>query len=317
VPFLPFLLSFEFDTDQALQDIARAAGHIAVVLVAALIALWLTQRVLTPVLRVAIREHMGGQPEIEVKKRIDTLSHVLYTTIWIAVAMLAVVTILPEFGINAGPLIAGLGLVGLAVGFGAQNLVKDMINGLFILIENQYGVGDVVTVAGISGLVEDMNLRRTVLRDLDGVVHFIPHSQVDTASNFTRGYSRVNLNVRVGYESDIDKVFTIIDRAGEEMARDPEFGKLIKSPPKALRVDDFAESGIEVKIVGETEPIEQWTVAGELRRRLKKAFDAEGISIALPQRIVHASGLEDLLTREARRSQGRREGREDDGTTLG
>src|SRR3954470_1990200 len=124
---LTFLVSFDFDSDQALHDVARSAGRIALVLVLGLIVLWLTQRLLTPVLRVAVREQMDKEPEVEIKKRVETLSHVLYTTIYVAVAVLAIVTILPEFGVNAAPLIAGLGLVGLAVGFGSQNLVKDVI----------------------------------------------------------------------------------------------------------------------------------------------------------------------------------------------
>src|SRR5215213_11574921 len=136
---LTFLVSFEFDADQALHDIARSGGRIAIVVILGLIALWLTQRLLTPLLRVAVREQMEKEPEVEIKKRVETLSHVLYTTISVAVVILAVVTILPEFGVNAAPLIAGLGLVGLAVGFGSQNLVKDVINGMFILVENQYG----------------------------------------------------------------------------------------------------------------------------------------------------------------------------------
>lgn len=309
MPSLAFLVSLEFNTDQALEEVLRSAGRIALVCVLGLIVLSVTQRLLAPVLRVAIREQMGGQPELEIKKRVETLSHVLYTTLWVAVSVLIVVTILPEFGIDAAPLIAGLGLVGLAVGFGAQNLVKDIINGLFILVENQYGVGDVVTIAGISGLVEDMNLRRTVLRDLDGIVHFVPHSQVDTASNFTRGYSRVNLNVRVGYDADLDHAIEVINRVGETLSQDDEFASLIKSPPKVLRVDAFGESGIEIKIVGDTQPIEQWTVAGELRRRIKKAFDDEGISIPVPQRVVHttADGIA-VMNNAARRREDRKDG---------
>ena len=245
------------------------------------------QRALTPLVRIAIHEQMVNDPEIEIQKRIDTLSHVIYRTLLFIVLAIVIVTILPEFGINASALIAGLGLFGLAVGFGAQNLVKDIINGVFILVENQYGVGDVVTVAGITGVVEDLNLRRTILRDLDGVVHSVSHGQVDVTSNWTKSYSRVNLNVGVAYESNLDHVIQVINRVGKELAEDPDHSKKIIDAPHVLRVDNFGDSSIDLKIIGETAPIEQWGIMGELRLRLKKAFDAEGIVIPFPQRTVH------------------------------
>jgi small conductance mechanosensitive channel len=275
---LPLILAIEFNTDQALEEVLRSAGRIALVIILGLIALWLARKFLTPLLRVAIREQMGTAPEVEVKKRVETLSHVLYTTVVIAVTVMAVVTILPEFGVNAGPLIAGLGLVGLAVGFGSQNLVKDVINGMFILVENQYSEGDVVNIAGKSGFVEDINLRRTVLRDQDGAVHFIPHSQITTATNMTKGFSRINLSVHVPFDTDIDRVFEVIDKVGLDLAADKVFGPKITSAPKTLRVEDMKGGVIEVKVVGETAPMEQWEVMGELRRRLKRAFDAAGIA---------------------------------------
>jgi small conductance mechanosensitive channel len=230
-----------------------------------------------PLVRVAIREQMAGEPEIEIAKRADTLSNVVSRTAVVVIGILAIIMALPEFGLNIGPLIAGLGLVGLAVGFGAQNLVKDVINGLFILVENQYAEGDVVEISGIAGLVEDINLRRTVLRDMDGTVHFVPHSQIANTSNLSKAYSRINLNVRVAYESDLEQVIEVINRVGKELAASPIWGPQIKTPPQALRVDNFGDSGIEIKVVGDTEPIQQWGITGELRLRLKKAFDAEGI----------------------------------------
>lgn len=171
------------------DDAIDTALRVLLVLVVAFVGVWLLQRVINPVIRVAIREQMGGEPEIEVSKRIETLSHVIYRTALVVVLLIVIVTTLPEFGVNVAPLIAGLGLAGLAVGFGAQNVVRDVINGVFILVENQYGKNDVVTIAGVTGLVEDINLRRTTLRDLDGTVHFVPHSQVEVASNWTKGFS--------------------------------------------------------------------------------------------------------------------------------
>ena len=288
VPLTAYLV-LDIDPDRLLESVLEVGGRALLIAILAFLVVQLIKRTIGPVIRVTIREQMAGEPEIEVAKRIDTLSHVVYNTAVAVVTVVAVITVLPEFGVNAGPLIAGLGLVGLAVGFGAQNLVRDLINGLFILLENQYAKGDVVSISGTSGLVEDLNLRRTVLRDLDGIVHFIPHSNVTTASNFTKGYSRVNFNIGVAYESDIDHVFEVINRVGLELAEDPEFGPLIKEAPHALRVDAFGDSAIEVKILGETQPIQQWTVMGELRKRLKSAFDREGIVIPFPQRTIHGA----------------------------
>jgi len=255
----------------------------------------LFQRAVGPLVRVAIREHMKTEPEEEVAQRIDTLSHVLYSTVVIVVVVLVAIIVLTEVGLNVAPLIAGVGLVGLAIGFGAQSLVKDVINGLFILLDNQYSRGDVVTIAGMIGIVEDINLRRTVLRDLDGTVHFVPHSTVDVASNWTMEYSRVNLNVGVAYESDLDHVIAVINRVGQELSEDSDFAPKFRSAPQVLRVDNFGDSSIDIKIVADTVPLEQWALMGELRLRLKRAFDAEGIVIPYPQRTLHIDTAKALM----------------------
>jgi small conductance mechanosensitive channel len=261
------------------------------------LVVWLLQRLLNPVVRVAIGERMKQEPADEVAARIETLTHVIYRTALMIVLILAGIMVLTEAGLNVAPLIAGVGLVGLAVGFGAQSLVKDVINGLFILIDNQYSKGDVVTLGGISGIVEDINLRRTVLRDLDGVVHFIPHSSIAVASNWTMEYSRINLDVGVAYESNLDHVIEVINRVGNELAADPEHARKFRSPPQVLRVDKFGESRIDIKIVGDTLPLEQWALTGELRLRLKRAFDAEGIVIPYPQRTLHFDTAQALISR--------------------
>jgi small conductance mechanosensitive channel len=187
-----------------------------------------------------------------------------------------------ELGQNITPLLASAGVVGVALALGAQTMVKDFLAGMFILLEDQYNVGDTVKIAGIAGAVEEVNLRRTVLRDLDGIVHTIPNSTVTTASNYTRDLARVNLDVPVAYGEDLDNVFNVINRVGKELAADPYFSKLIKTPPQVLRVQKFADSGIEIRILGDVRPSMQWEVTGELRKRLKKAFDEEGIEIPWP-----------------------------------
>jgi small-conductance mechanosensitive channel len=278
-------LAISVNWDRVAQD----AGRLAIVAVLATVVALLIQRLITPLVRVAISEQMVGEPDVEVAKRIDTLSHVVYRTALVIIFIVAILMVLPIFGLSVSPLIAGVGIIGIAVGFGAQYLVRDVLNGVFILMENQYGRGDVVSIGGISGLVEDLNLRRTVLRDLDGTVHFVPHGQVEITSNLTKGFSRINLDIGVSYSVDLDHAFNVINRVGRELAEDPAFTAKIVEAPQALRVDDFADSSIVIKVLGVTAPIEQWAVAGEFRKRLKKAFDEEGIEIPFPQRTVHTT----------------------------
>jgi small conductance mechanosensitive channel len=225
---------------------------------------------------------MEKKHEVEIQKRSRTLIKVLRTTCAFIIGVIVLFTILAEVGVNIGPALASLGVLGIAVGFGAQNLVKDFINGLFILMENQYGIGDVVKVAGISGLVEELNLRRTILRDLDGVVHHIPNGEIQIASNYTKEFSRVNLNISVSYNEDLDRVISVINGVCNRMAESEAWrSKLIKKP-QVLRVDTLGDSGIEIKILGDTVPLAQWEIMGELRRRIKTEFDRQGIEIPWP-----------------------------------
>jgi moderate conductance mechanosensitive channel len=233
-------------------------------------------------IRAFVARGAPGQPDDEVRKRADTLSSVLITAGQVFIIVIAAFIILSELGINIAPILAGAGVVGIAIGFGAQSLVKDIIAGVFIIMENQYRVGDVVTVGGISGLVEQINLRRTMLRDLDGIVHTVPNGEIRVASNFTKEWSRVNLNISVSYGTDLDHAIAVINRVCQEMAQEPEWAPLIIKTPQVLRVDNLGDSGIDLKILGDTKPIRQWDVMGEIRKRVKKAFDEENIEIPWP-----------------------------------
>ena len=221
------------------------------------------------------------------KKRENTLIRIFSGTLGIVIWLLAVLMILQEAGIAIGPLLATAGIAGLAFGFGGQYLIRDLISGLFIIMENQYRVGDVVCFDGTCGLVEDISMRMTTLRDLDGVVHHIPHGEIKKVSNLTKYFARVNLNIGVAYNSDLEHVISVVNKVGQELANDPEWKNFILKPPQFLRVEDFGDSAIIIKILGETKPIKQWDVAGELRKRLKIAFDKEGIEIPFPQRVIH------------------------------
>ena len=194
--------------------------------------------------------------------------------------------ILRSFGLDIGPAVAGLGVVGVAVGFGAQHLVRDYLNGALILIENQFSKGDVIRVAGVAGTVEDFSLRRTTLRDLDGVVHTVPNGEILVASNLTRVWSRINLDVTVAYGTDIDKATEVVDEVGRAMAADPAWKRRVLEAPRVDRVAALAEYGVTLKILGTVRAPDQWAAAGELRKRLLAAFKEHGIEIPRPQRVV-------------------------------
>ncbi|NQU83956.1 MAG: mechanosensitive ion channel family protein, partial [Parcubacteria group bacterium] len=187
---------------------------------------------------------------------------------------------------------AAAGVIGLALGFGGQYLIRDIIAGLFIIIENQYRVGDAVEIDAVSGTVEDITLRTTIIRDLDGVVHHIQNGSFSRSANKSKVFARINLDIGVAYDSNLKKVISTINKVGKEMAAHSTWGKLITKKPKFERVNDFADSAIIVKILGETKPLEQWKVAGELRKRLKTEFDKEGIEIPFPQMVIHKAKTE-------------------------
>ena len=226
----------------------------------------------------AMKEH----PEEEIKKRAATLSAVFIDTGIVVIAVVAIFTIVAQIGINVAPALAGLGVAGIAIGFGAQSLVKDIFNGILILLENQFSVGDWISIAGVDGLVEQMNLRRTVVRDFDGTVHTVPNGEIKVATNFTKEWARVNMDISVGYGEDLEHVITVINSVGKELAEDPEWGCDILETPYALRVQAFEDSGIAIKIIGQVKQMRQWPIMGEMRLRLKKAFDQENIEIPWP-----------------------------------
>ena len=237
-------------------------------------------------IRKAVRRAYHGSG-ISEKQREDTLIQIFSTTFSIAVIIVTFLIILAEIGIDTTPLIASAGIAGVALGFGAQYLIRDLITGFFVILENQYRVGDVVCFDKTCGSVEQITLRTTTLRDLDGTVHTVPNGEIKIASNLTKDFSRINLDIGVAYDSDIDKVIEIVNKTGEDMAKDKEWKDDIISPPVFLRVNGFTESAVTIKILGDTVPLRQWAVAGEYRKRLKEAFDKNKIEIPLPQRVIH------------------------------
>jgi len=221
------------------------------------------------------------------KKREDTLIRIFTMSTDILVITIGSLMILSEIGFPIGPLLGAAGIAGIAFGFGGQYLIRDLIAGIFMIMENQYRIGDVVCFDGTCGLVEDISLRMTTLRDLDGTVHHIPHGEIKRVANLSKDFSRVNLNIGVSYSSNLEKVISVVNEVGKTLATDSEWKKHILTPPQFLRVDGFGDSSIIIKILGDTKPLKQWDVSGELRKRIKIAFDKEGIEIPFPQRVIH------------------------------
>lgn len=221
------------------------------------------------------------------RKRVTTLVGILTTIGRFAIWTVVVVICLDQVGVNVAPILAGAGIAGLALGFGAQNLVRDVISGFFIILEDQVRVGDVAIINGTGGLVEAITFRTIVLRDLAGVVHVFPNGSVNDLSNMTKGWSAYVIDVGVAYKEDTDRVVEIMRQVSEEMREDPDFGSKILEPIEIFGVDDFAESQVTIKARLKTFPIQQWAVGREYRRRLKKAFDAHQIEIPFPHRSLY------------------------------
>jgi moderate conductance mechanosensitive channel len=219
---------------------------------------------------------------IETEKRLNTLGNLMRKVALIAVLLISMMMILREVGMDIAPIIAGAGIVGLAVGFGAQNLVRDIISGFFILMENQIRVGDVGIINGTGGLVEEINLRTIVIRDLEGTVHIFPNGTIETLSNRSKGWSRYVVDVGVAYKENVDDVMKVLSEIGESLSKDESFGPLILEPLQILGVDDFGDSEVTIKCMIKTLPLKQWDVGRELRRKIKNTFDEKGIEIPFP-----------------------------------
>lgn len=227
-----------------------------------------------------------GPTITEGEKRARTVAGLVRTVGTSLVLLIAGMMLFREIGMDITPLLAGAGVAGLAIGLGAQGLIKDILAGSFILMEDQFHVGDVIQAAGVSGQVEKMTLRLTTVRDLRGAVHFIPNGEIRVASNLTKEWSRAVLEVGVSYEEDIDHVITVLNEVGRSLADDETFGKLVLEPPQVLGVEALADSQVTIRILAKTLPLKQWEVARELRRRIKGTFGREGIQIPYPHRVV-------------------------------
>ncbi len=280
----------DFDFNFNLSAVVTGAIKIAVILVITLIVLWILRRAVHRLITARIPKVREESPD-ELASRAETLSGVVSRALSFVVWVIALLMMLSVIGVNIGPVLAAVGVAGLAVGFAAQNIIRDYIHGFFIVMEDWYRVGEVATVAGTGGLVDSIGLRRTVLRDLNGTMHNIPNSKIDMSSNLTRDWARINLDISVGYGENLGRVMGVIDDVCQKMKDDPEWGKDMLTTPKAERVDSLGDSGIAIKILGDVKPMRQWALMGELRRRLKDRFDEEGIEIPWPHTKVYFGNM--------------------------
>jgi small conductance mechanosensitive channel len=225
-------------------------------------------------------------------QRLETIARTFSTVVIVTIVVIAIVMGLAVWGVPIAPIVASLSVVGIGIGFGAQDLVKDVIAGLFVLLEDQYSVGDVVELAGVSGTVVEVRLRTTVLRGLDGSVHHIPNGAVRVATNLTHESSSVVLDLAVAYEESVDRVIEVITDETIVLAADPDWGPRLIDQPTVLGVDELADSGVIVRVVMTTDPDQRWAVKREFLRRIKNRFDDEGIEIPYPHLTIDSRSEE-------------------------
>ncbi len=239
--------------------------------------------VIAGLIRQTIRPHaLNGLTDEDAIKRQNTLislfTTVLKTLVAVTATSMVVVKLFPD--IDFGPLFASAGIAGIAVGFGAQSIIKDFLSGVFIIMENQYRVGDVVDIEGASGTVEKLTIRSTVLRDFDGNVHFLPNGTITHVMNKTMGFSKVNFSITISPENNLDKVIKIINSTGRKLGEDKNWSSKITEAPQFFNISSFTDVSVDMTIVGKTEPSQQWSVTSELRQRLLQEFSKSGIELA-------------------------------------
>ncbi|MBI5278723.1 MAG: mechanosensitive ion channel [Burkholderiales bacterium] len=268
---------------------ALAGLRIVLILAIAVVAIAVLQRTVRAV-RMRIAAHIGGP---EVARRAETLGRVVRYTIALVIGAIAIMLVLAEVGISLAPILGAAGVVGLAIGFGAQSLVKDYFTGFFLLLEDQVRAGDVVRIGGIGGLVEDLTLRHVRLRDYEGNVHFIPNGMITTVTNMSRQFAHAVMDIGVAYRENIDDVLPVLAAVGAEMRADQQFGNRILEDLEIAGVERLDDSAVVLRCRFKVAPLEQWNVRREFLRRTKAAFDRQGIEIPYPHLTMYAGVSKD------------------------
>lgn len=272
--------SFNLDT------LMTIAIRVVIILVLALVLTVIQKKLVPRIITVRIPK-IREESQDQLAVRSKTLAHVITRSGTVFIWSVTLVMVLGAVGVDITPLLASLGVGALALGFAAQNIIRDYLNGFFILMEDWYRIGEWVTISGMEGDVEQISLRRTILREINGTMHVIPNSQIPLASNQTRDWARINLYITVAYKEDISHVYAVIDEVCQELKDDSDWGKNLTTTPSAMRVSDLGAHGVEICIRGYTKPGEQWGLTGELRKRIKNRFDLEGIEIPWPHTKVY------------------------------
>jgi len=267
--------------DDAFDFLRSRVPRIVAVLIIAYILARLLRKVSRHLSELSNRQGLATAMRAQ---QLRTLSSVIYSVGVFAILFLAAMQILPLLGINMGPLLASAGIVGLAIGFGAQTLVRDFINGFLILVENQYDLGDTIRVAGVQGAVEAMTLRRTVLRDDNGALHTVPSSEIKVVSNLTRDWTQLPIHVSVAYGADSDRVIQLLNEVAEEVANDPKYADKIVAKPEVPGIDKVSGGEVDYLLLVRTKPGAQFAVSRELRRRIKASFEKNKIEPGNPNR---------------------------------
>ncbi len=275
----------------ARQSVEWLVSTIPAVILIALLA-YVALRVLdfaTGRLKALMLSHLrrgGTLDTAELEKRVETLVGILHSLARVAVWAVVVMVLLRRLGVDIAPLLAGAGIAGLAFGFGAQELVRDVISGFFMIFENQVRAGDMVTVNGVSGLVERVDLRTIVLRDVNGTVHVFQNGKINTLANMTKDWSAVVVDVSIGHKEDVENVIGIMKAVAEEMRAEPAFSVRINAPLEVFGVESITDSAIVIKARFKTKPMQQWDVGNEYRKRLRAALDSKGVDVPCPRHLL-------------------------------
>lgn len=277
--WLELAQSWRIDT---LDFLRKDAPRILVILLISFILIRIMKAITNRLARFSNQQKL---PSGVRNQQLRTLAGIIYSVSVFVIIFFAVIEILQQLNINIAPLLASAGVVGLAIGFGAQTLVKDVINGFFILVENQYDIGDVVRLAGVSGTVEDMTLRRTTLRDADGTLHVVPNSEIKIVSNLTRDWAQVALHISVDYKENTDKVVSLLKEVGTELRTDPAYADLMVADPEVPGIERVASGEVDYLMLVKTKPGQQYAITRELRRRIKLCFEKNNIQPVGPGRV--------------------------------
>ncbi len=285
------------DVNFWVSDVAPTAIRVVIILILAVVIRVMLVRAVDRVVARRVQKQLeaagsaslGSSTAIEAERgaqRAHTLGSLFHNIISIAVYTVAGLLLLAQLGFNLGPLIAGAGIIGVALGFGAQSLVADFLSGIFILMEDQYSVGDIVDVGDATGTVEEVQLRVTKIRSVDGVLWFVRNGEILRVGNQSQDWSRTVLDVGIAYGADVGLAKEIMERIGIEFDTDPEFGDMVLETPEVWGVESLSADSVVIRMVVKTKPGQQWAAARELRERIKAAFDANGVDIPFPQRTV-------------------------------